>query len=157
MLSSDLWVSGSHQRKFTIPKITDSGGQTTLRTRTYTRHVGELTDTEYKQCKSLNLGKNGSMRWELEEVRRNEREAWTYLVKDLDSGILIGWALIFHRHGQDNAHFYVRKKFRRQGYGERLMFYVKRDWGEQIHVSPWNKQAQCFFKSQGFKVKEWNW
>lgn len=109
-----------------------------------TKAVSQLTPEEYKACKSLNLRESGSMKHTLQYQRSLDSTEHFAVMAWTDENVLAGWALV---NPSGRTWFYVRKAYRRQGVGSRLLQTAKRMAGE-IEVEPWhdnNGESGKFF------------
>lgn len=128
-----------------------------MRTKLIRTSAQEMDDEDYEKCMSLNYRHNGDMRIMLPRCRDHELEAPVYLIKDIDSDILIGWAIVVQRGYYDKwleAQFYVRRCYRRLGYGRRLARAVKKDFKGTIPIEVLGHDdlSVKFFKSvKGFR------
>lgn len=116
----------------------------------------ELSIQEYRDAAKWNKHGEGTMREYLAKYR-NDPLARAVLL--YDGSELIGWALLTpikyesqyavstyaRRVSKVYAQFYVRTKYRKQGYGSLLMKEVlKHD--PRPNVSPWNIRSGAFFR-----------
>lgn len=111
--------------------------------------VRDLTEAEYRQCYSLNFRSDGMMRWVFMNSRRGKCYDKAMVYRILDAGELIGWALAYETIPDTNyieAHFYVRKRRRREGVGRLLRDAVYRDFPEHL-VCVHDLPSKRFFRA----------
>jgi GNAT superfamily N-acetyltransferase len=124
--------------------------------------VSELTDTEYKACLAANFGWEGYMREELKLCRDGYPGKAILLWHGPEDTIrsLRGWALLTptKAHGlmavtqygttvsKYSAQFWVKRQWRRRGYGTILMEEVKK-YDPRPHVLPHDDASSELFSS----------
>jgi GNAT superfamily N-acetyltransferase len=120
-----------------------------------------LTDSEYRKCGNLTLGKSGQGRMYptlcalytkdpepsyLVGTRECvENDAWVFLAWEGEQ--LLGWCLSFESSWDGRqAYFFVHPKHRRKGVGRRLARAVERKF-PHARVHCWNQAATAFFQT----------
>lgn len=104
--------------------------------------------------------------------------SWVVMMFDpKDRDKFIGWGLLVPHYTQfmsdtpypttnlklccfnGEAHIYIRKQYRKKGYGSELWTYLddlnKQFYGEAPHCNAWNASSQRFFKNQGIDTYLW--
>lgn len=99
----------------------------------------------------------------VKSLLRNEALATPYFIKRAESRI--GYVILTKYHSVEKGgltiyidELYVEERFRRQGFGRKIMDEISetaRTQGAKVlwaQTEPYNEAAQSFFLSQGFKV-----
>lgn len=123
-----------------------------MRTKTVVKFVSNMTEKEYRQCKSLNFRKNGRMMYDLPMAKKHYPSSRVVMIKDLDNDKLIAWCLAYRDRGEFLTQYYVRVSHRRQGYGNRLMRHVNK-FEKCPVVMPHDKTSSAFFKKHLASIK----
>lgn len=107
-----------------------------------------------------------------------KENSWAVLMFDpKDRDKFVGWALLVPHYTQfmsdtpyptsnlvpccfnGEAHIYIRKQYRKKGYGSELWTYIddlnQQYYGEAPHCNAWNASSQRFFKNQGIDTYLW--
>lgn len=137
-----------------------------MRVTVSTKQVKNLTPIEYKACYAANYGDGGYMRGTLLDAR----EGWSGgMVIMLWKGPhdtpknMIGWALLtpvsLHGYAAGTSYtktkakytvqFWIKKQYRRKGYGHRLMKQAKK-YDSRPHVFPHSNASGEFFS--GYEI-----
>lgn len=133
-----------------------------------TKKVSELTDVEYRACWRANYGWEGYMQSELVAAREGRRQGIAILLwdgPDDTARSLRGWALLtpVRLHGniavtrwaasrsKYTAEFWVKRQWRRKGYGTMLMKEVKKH-DRRPHVLPHDNASSELFSSFDVQV-----
>jgi len=131
------------------------------------KSVQDLNKIEYRACYAANLGYEGYMRDEL-VLCRNGRTGQVIMLWDGPSDTarsLIGWALLtpvrlygmiaatrwVKYRSKFTVEFWVKKKYRKKGYGKILMAEVKK-LDDNPHVFPHDTASAEFFSSYKCQV-----
>lgn len=123
-----------------------------MRTKTQIKLVRNLTDKEYRQCKSLNFRYNGCMMYDLPMARQKYPTARVVMIKNAETDTLLAWCLAYPNHeGKHVTQYYVRVKFRRQGFGDRLMRNVRKFEPSPV-VMPHDGPSRGFFRKHQSNV-----
>lgn len=137
-----------------------------------TKDVTKLTPVEYYSCRRANFGRDGCMQTEVTHARNNEpgyegsKAIMIWKDHNHDSGAkLIAWCLLTpskadgliyaspyqRRACKYAAEFWVKTRYRRQGYGTMLMQHVKRHYETMPIVIPHDEASGELFSK--FKVR----
>lgn len=118
--------------------ITPPGGL-----RYYRKSIGLLSDAEFQECYTLNMGSFGMMQERLEEFRYSRTRAFAFMVWDGD--ILVSWALKYWKRDSWHIYIYTMKAHRRKGYGKFLLTEARRGMRSPIKVYPWDNVSASFY------------
>lgn len=130
------------------------------------KKVNDLTPSEYAACAKANYGWGGHMQEDLREARRCPSDDLVIMLREGDPDdmkSLLGWCLVspastygWYAAPETARHvvqFWVKKQYRRKGYGGILMSEVKKiDY--EPHVIPHNKASGEFFSSYNLTTPE---
>jgi GNAT superfamily N-acetyltransferase len=129
--------------------------------RTYIRSkpIDRLTEQETRECRRLTMGSIGEMQKLLDREQRickgplrsildTYQTGRAVMLREQDSGKLLGWALVVYCSGEPSAHFYVLKECRRRGIGSRLYSHVQR-FGRDPYCFPPGRRSRAFFRAVG--------
>ena len=118
-----------------------------MRTKTQIKLVRNLTPDEYRKCKSLNFRYNGCMMYDLPMAKKKYPTSRVVMIKDAETDMLIAWCLAIPSYstGQYVTQYYVRVKFRRRGFGDRLIKNVRKFEPSPV-VMPHDRPSRGFFR-----------
>lgn len=124
-----------------------------MRTSLHSKYVRNLTAAEFKEVDKKNFGRDGYMRDDLRAAyKRTDEHAWStarvLMIKGPDNRV-IAWALIQpDRRKRASVMVWTVPKFRRQGYGARLLKHARK-FDSRPKVYPHDSNSGMFFKSVG--------
>jgi GNAT superfamily N-acetyltransferase len=126
-----------------------------MRTKTVSKLVRNLTPDEYKKCKNLNFREGGHMMYDLPWAKKKHPDrARVVMIKD-ESNRLLAWCLAYpgadKYEGEFITQYYTRVKFRRQGYGDRLIKHIKKHTKYPV-VLPHDRASRNFFNKHKSEV-----
>lgn len=115
--------------------------------KTIVKDIKDLTGSEYKALRGLNMRHNGMMQ---QRFARCRKSGVGKVVVVYDDDIIVSWSLLFTQSytNKPMAYFYTRQKARRKGYGSIVASEVKKI-DNNVSVDPWDTRSTNFFRKMG--------
>jgi GNAT superfamily N-acetyltransferase len=113
----------------------------------------DLTEQQFKNCKSLSYRSKGNMSHDLGKARRYDWvESMCYLIEDNNK--LLAWSFVhYDKESKKNyVNFYTRKTERGKGLGKKLAEKMRADYGDNLIGGKFDNQSKIFFQKINYKT-----